>query len=448
MNTEALFLFLILLLGLVLCSFLGGNCGYEGFNSISEGYTTTSTSTSTGSTGSTSTSGAATSAPVVGDNYNHASGTMSSLQAGSTLYGPNGAQLVVIQNSDGTQGLDVTLPNGKKITLDAKKQEKKDSFTKTTTTSVENYTNYYGANGTATTFYGPNGVTASVLKGDNGQIAIYVETSNGDYTFTPNATYYNPESDSYNSNSSSNYYGSTGYQVNTYQGAYGGQAAVARGPYGNTAYYAQGPYGNAVAGTTNGTTSTNQYYGPYGGQVNTATGPYGNTAYYAEGPYGNAVAGTTNGTTSTNQYYGPYGGQVNTATGPYGGSAGAVTGPNGNTAYYAEGPLGNSISGTTNGSEYASSLPPGIPASQIPPGEEDLYILKSQVVPPVCPVCPAADNILESIDKIQDAKCPPCPRPQRCAEPSFECKKVPNYNAIGNDQLPIPVLNDFSTFGM
>ena len=31
MNTEALFLFLILLLGLVLCSFLGGNCGNEGF---------------------------------------------------------------------------------------------------------------------------------------------------------------------------------------------------------------------------------------------------------------------------------------------------------------------------------------------------------------------------------------------------------------------------------
>ena len=30
MNTEALFLFLILLLGLVLCSFLGGNCGKEG----------------------------------------------------------------------------------------------------------------------------------------------------------------------------------------------------------------------------------------------------------------------------------------------------------------------------------------------------------------------------------------------------------------------------------
>ena len=37
MNFEALFLFLILLLGLVLCSFLGGNCNsYEGFTQNSQ----------------------------------------------------------------------------------------------------------------------------------------------------------------------------------------------------------------------------------------------------------------------------------------------------------------------------------------------------------------------------------------------------------------------------
>ena len=32
--------------------------------------------------------------------------------------------------------------------------------------------------------------------------------------------------------------------------------------------------------------------------------------------------------------------------------------------------------------------PMGIPKSQIPTGSEDLYILKSQVIPPVCPACP------------------------------------------------------------
>jgi hypothetical protein len=45
-------------------------------------------------------------------------------------------------------------------------------------------------------------------------------------------------------------------------------------------------------------------------------------------------------------------------------------------------------------------------------------------------------------------KCPPCPACARCPEPSFECKKVPNYNAINDNYLPTPVLSDFSQFGM
>ena len=98
-----------------------------------------------------------------------------------------------------------------------------------------------------------------------------------------------------------------------------------------------------------------------------------------------------------------------------------------------------------NPADYASSLPPGIPRSMIQPGQEDLYILKSQVVPPVCPACTAC-TAASTIPRQEP--CAPCPAPQRCPEPSFTCKKVPNYNAIGNDELPIPVLNDFSTFGM
>lgn len=87
----------------------------------------------------------------------------------------------------------------------------------------------------------------------------------------------------------------------------------------------------------------------------------------------------------------------------------------------------------------------GIPSSHIPQGQEDLYILKSQVVPPVCPACPPV--IVDKNTLNQD--CPPCPPCARCPEPSFECKKVPNFN-LGpqNTFLPRPVLNDFSTFGM
>lgn len=43
--------------------------------------------------------------------------------------------------------------------------------------------------------------------------------------------------------------------------------------------------------------------------------------------------------------------------------------------------------------------------------------------------------------------CPPCPPCDRCPEPSFSCEKVLNYRSpnVGN-YLPLPVLNDFSTF--
>lgn len=100
--------------------------------------------------------------------------------------------------------------------------------------------------------------------------------------------------------------------------------------------------------------------------------------------------------------------------------------------------------------DVSSALPPGIPYSQIPAGDEDLYIKKSEIVPPVCPVCP---SITEAP---RDKPCPPCPPCARCPEPAFECKKVPNYSAGrgGNGSggvdsfLPRPVLTDFSSFGM
>jgi hypothetical protein len=92
---------------------------------------------------------------------------------------------------------------------------------------------------------------------------------------------------------------------------------------------------------------------------------------------------------------------------------------------------------------YSSSLPTGIPASQIPNGQEDMYILKSEVVPPVCPACPSY-----SPTDTGEKKCQPCPSCARCPEPAFDCKKVPNYNSVNNSYLPVPALADFSTFGM
>lgn len=101
-------------------------------------------------------------------------------------------------------------------------------------------------------------------------------------------------------------------------------------------------------------------------------------------------------------------------------------------------------SASASGASSASEA--GIPASQIIPGQEDMYILKSSIVPPVCPVCPAVrcNNNKNSTP----AKCPPCPPCSRCPEPSFECKKVPNYSMTDNNALPRPVMSSFSQFGL
>ena len=89
-----------------------------------------------------------------------------------------------------------------------------------------------------------------------------------------------------------------------------------------------------------------------------------------------------------------------------------------------------------------TGAPQGIPGQQIAPGDEDLYILKSQVVPPVCPACP-----IQTACPRQEP-CPPCPPCARCPEPAFECQKVPNYKTNNSQYLPRPVLTDFSQFGM
>ena len=85
----------------------------------------------------------------------------------------------------------------------------------------------------------------------------------------------------------------------------------------------------------------------------------------------------------------------------------------------------------------------GIPKSQIPIGQEHLYIRKSQVIPPVCPECPPSLN--DDSDK-----CPPCASCERCPEPAFRCKEIPSdsSNPSANAYLPRPLLTNFGEFSM
>lgn len=106
--------------------------------------------------------------------------------------------------------------------------------------------------------------------------------------------------------------------------------------------------------------------------------------------------------------------------------------------------------------DFYNQLPQGIPSHQIPDGDKDLYILKSEIVPPVCPACP-------TFNCPREKPCPPCPACERCPEPAFDCKKVPNYSVSNVDEYlpsasnyfstskvdnkqPRPLLSDFSQF--
>ena len=81
--------------------------------------------------------------------------------------------------------------------------------------------------------------------------------------------------------------------------------------------------------------------------------------------------------------------------------------------------------------------------------EGDKYMLKSHVVPPVCPKCPDFVLNAKELRKKMKESCPPCPPCARCPEPSFDCKKVPNYTSSNVDNyLPKPMLTDFSNFSI
>ena len=135
------------------------------------------------------------------------------------------------------------------------------------------------------------------------------------------------------------------------------------------------------------------YTGSEGNSATATTGPDGNTAI--TGPDGNTlVTGQTYDDSEQDNY-----------------SSNTYTGPAGNSATVMSGTSGSAVVATNNNSSS------GIAYSDIPAGQQDLYILKSQIVPPVCPACPPATACPR-----QEA-CPPCPACERCPEPAFECKK-------------------------
>lgn len=309
-------------------------------------------------------------------------------------YGPNGATATI---TNGT--ITVTDPNG--------------------TTST-----YSTSSADTNTYVGPNGGTAKVTTTINGPSSIIITAPNGTTT-----TFFKSKSGNIYSNTNyDNYNHYTGnYYPTMFYGPDGGTAKIVETGDGNTLVitYKNGNtdiYYIDDNGNVNNVNIT-KYYGPNGASAKIITDNNGKKAVEVTTPSGNKVLYYSDNVYNNQSI------DVDTFTGP---AVTTVSGPYDNTAVVS--------------SDYYNSLPRGIPKSQIPPGDEDLYILKSQVVPPVCPRCP--EPIVQCPDKFDSTKCPPCPPCARCPEPAFECQKVPNYKAFNPDYMPIPVLNDFSSFGM
>jgi len=327
-KNGSLFLFIILVSGLILSSVLGGSWNKEGYTdmvTLVSGVTKSSTDASSNITQNTSSLGY--------DNYDHYSKT----SAPTTYYGPNGSTANVAKKN-GDFSIIVKGTNGETTTYSTTAPVSKTVSSQTD--SISSLMKQFGN----TTFYGPNGGSARFFTGNDGQYAIEVTKSTGD-----------------------------------------------------TIIY----------------TATNTYTYNYSNNNNDAS-------------------------KKTSSY---------------------------NAFPFATTPPASEAQNNKSQSPYNSSLPSGIPKSMIPPGQENLYILKSEVVPPVCPACPSSSACPSN----KKEKCPPCPACARCPEPSFECKKVPNYkntnsssygsydatgnyNSVGKTgspgYLPVPVLSDFSTFGM
>lgn len=62
-----------------------------------------------------------------------------------------------------------------------------------------------------------------------------------------------------------------------------------------------------------------------------------------------------------------------------------------------------------------------------PLANDNAYILKSSIVPPVCPKCP------DLISSNKEKKCPPCPPCGRCPETKLKCESVFSPLASAND---------------
>ena len=258
-------------------------------------------------------------------------------------------------------------------------------------------------------FYGPNGSSAKIMNTHGIYLVIVTDEYGNTNTYNPKKPH------------------TTNKETTTYHGPDGGTASIMKGPKGNKLIKVIDANGNTIIySSTNTQTYNTNIDNPLPVQTSSCSSDF-NCAYggdevmtYVGKPDDNSKA-----------YPKPY-----------------PTMPAGSKDSYPVKPSLN------DDGKYNKYLPKGIPKTMIPPGNEDLYILKTEIVPPICPACspPIVIN--------PPTKSPPLTPPtssnnnplynrQMDTDALYSYKKVPNYGAgSSNPYLPVPVLSNFSSFGM
>lgn len=323
-----------------------------------------------------------------------------------------------------------TSDNGSTATLDNDKSITVTNADGSSTTYTAN-TSQSANTGINLIYTSPSGATAAVSPTINGENNIVVTDPSGQSVtvFRPStntATHISKDSgiakyshDNYNHFDQS-------YYPTIFYGPNGSTARVIRNGSGEMLIFTttSGGQNNVyyIDANKSGDINTAQYTGKNGGHANIiwddSTGAYvakvitpdGQTYIYHE--HNDQSAGDNDGTSTDTTA------DANDAYIYTNNNYSSITGPDGNTVH-----------------TYSTTLPPGIPRSAIPKGQEDLYILKSEIVPaPV--VCEP-----QIVTVYKDAECPPCPPCQRM-EMNYDCVKIPKYSEIPTDQQPNPNLVD------
>lgn len=429
---EMLFIFLILLFTLLLCSFLGGNCGKEGFDTTPTS-TTTSTTKSPETVATPMTTPMTTPVPMTTPMPTQKShktmNTQFTLDDGSTL-------TILTENNPSSSTSTTPMPATTPMTTTPMGGLQKANVVNI---GYDNYNHYSKASSpitNGTVYYDNIGNTATITTDYTGAQSISVQgvTVNG---INPKPIIFTQTSQ--NSTMFQNNYGDIIANIFNNNGHPIIQFTL---PTGVVQVFTQQPPTSQMAQTM---TTSSQYFGSTGTPIQSS--PY-SLAYQT--PMNPSTTTTMNPSTtttmspSTSTTMSP-----STTTTMMNSSTSTTMNPSTmTTKKRRKCHKKTKPDSQSNWNSYYSNDEKHNDYNTNEKYNNEKYKKDEKYNDPLNSVAPAYSESNYGGFSKKSKSYPPCPPCARCPESSFECKKVPNYNSINDNLLPQPVLSDFSQFGM